>query len=394
MSHNRPTPNEFGRWEKHTKGIGSKLLGKMGYKPGQGLGKNNEGLVEPIKATKATVLGQNNSDKNNSRRVKNHETRFNHDRLSSDSDDESSSSIQFDKEEDIEEEDENSPPNVAKRLMASNDTLVKENLLKQQTKEAELFLLEKRLADYTRDIKTNEDILRNNIDILKTISYLETIARSDKLDLASLWGSLNQSFSPLTKCHMIQIFALPILRKTFNKLTIQVDEVKLERELFGGIIDVAREWLKTKFCYSQFIDWYLDWKKSLLGLLVTSERVRYFRRRFLDVMFMATISNHRDLNSFKYISFREYQDMTSQNDETFDQSGQDSTRMNFKQLIEQTASDHDLLFRPLDGRQHESKQIYRLGRVNIFIDGKVIYVKKNDQWFPKTLDEAMNSARL
>lgn len=42
------TTDALGRWEMHTKGIGSKLMAKMGYVVGQGLGRNNEGRAEPV----------------------------------------------------------------------------------------------------------------------------------------------------------------------------------------------------------------------------------------------------------------------------------------------------------------------------------------------------------
>ena len=50
--------NEIGKWEIHTKGVGSKILKKFNWKIGQSLGKNSAGIIMPLMRIDGQFDGQ------------------------------------------------------------------------------------------------------------------------------------------------------------------------------------------------------------------------------------------------------------------------------------------------------------------------------------------------
>ena len=129
-------------WERYTKGVGSKLLQKMGYIPGQGLGRDNEGIFEPIKlqANKGReMLGMETEEREHRRRERITKS-SKHKGLRYDSDDDENNQdssedetrglpkfVQDDKKQDEDQKseiDEDSPQYIAKQLIASNEALI------------------------------------------------------------------------------------------------------------------------------------------------------------------------------------------------------------------------------------------------------------------------------
>lgn len=402
---NQPTDSGgLGQWEEHTKGFGSKMLKKMGLKPGQGLGKNNEGIVEPIKiqANKGrSTLGSARSYINEDKKVKRSKYHDSSDEdeddLSNASDDDRSPKFVKDPDRKVEEqEDEESFKYISKLLLASNGRLINEYKSKLNEEISNQTILSKTMANLQNELTRDRAKLNDCRGFIDIISHLDTINRNDKLDLNSFWSALPTTMDPSTRCLLIQVFALPILVKKFKILQLQsrprsIDPLALEDNLFPEIIQVAIEWLKSKQYYPQIADWYDEWMLRLKDLMVL-DKVKHFRRRLLDVLYLATLENHRDLNSFRYIKYDEWKTTKSDQSEKANSThyADNHQLLSLKALVEEEAMKRGFLFRPIEGRIHESKQVYRFEKLNIYIDNMVIFIRRNNRWLPMNLTDVIS----
>ena len=70
-----------------------------------------------------------------------------------------------------------------------------------------------------------------------------------------------------------------------------------------------------------------------------------------------------------------------------------SIPMSFREIVERRAEENNLEFVPIPNKTFEAKQVYRFGRVQIYLDRNVLFINENGQWIPVSLNSLIDKAR-
>ncbi|XP_053576508.1 tuftelin-interacting protein 11 [Bombina bombina] len=184
----------------------------------------------------------------------------------------------------------------------------------------------------------------------------------------------------------------------------------LDKQFFPKWLQVLCSWLSNSPNYEEITKWYLGWKTMFSDHILAHPAIKEKFNEALDIMNRAVSSGvgvymqPGARESIAYLTQTErrkdfqYEAMQERRDaESIAQRGIGVTTaavpMNFKDLIQSKAEEHNIVFMPLIGKRHEGKQLYNFNRIVIFIDRGVVFVQGEKTWVPTSLQSLIDMAK-
>ncbi|XP_060106869.1 tuftelin-interacting protein 11 [Heteronotia binoei] len=184
----------------------------------------------------------------------------------------------------------------------------------------------------------------------------------------------------------------------------------LEKHFFPKWLQVLCSWLSNNPNYEEITKWYLGWKSMFSDQVLAHPSVKEKFNEALDVMNRAVSSSVGGYmqpgarENIAYLTHTErrkdfqYEAMQERREaENMAQRGigmaAGSVPMNFKDLIQTKAEEHNIVFMPVIGKRHEGKQLYTFGRIVIYIDRGVVFVQGEKTWVPTSLQSLIDMTK-
>ncbi|XP_068019378.1 tuftelin-interacting protein 11 [Melanerpes formicivorus] len=184
----------------------------------------------------------------------------------------------------------------------------------------------------------------------------------------------------------------------------------LEKHFFPKWLQVLCSWLSNSPNYEEITKWYLGWKSMFSDQVLAHPSIKDKFNEALDIMNRAVSSSVGGYmqpgarENIAYLTHTErrkdfqYEAMQERREaETMAQRGigaaAGAVPMNFKDLIQTKAEEHNIVFMPVIGKRHEGKQLYTFGRIVIYIDRGVVFVQGEKTWVPTSLQSLIDMAK-
>ncbi|TRZ10764.1 hypothetical protein HGM15179_016336 [Zosterops borbonicus] len=184
----------------------------------------------------------------------------------------------------------------------------------------------------------------------------------------------------------------------------------LEKHFFPKWLLVLCFWLSNSPNYDEIIKWYLGWKSLFSDQVLAHPSIKDKFNEALDIMNRAvssSVGGYMQPGARENIAYLTHTERRKDfpsgarqercEDENTAQGGISiatrSAPMNFKDLIQTKAEEHNIVFMPVIGKRHEGKQLYTFGRIVIYIDRGVVFVQGEKTWVPTSLQSLIDMAK-
>ncbi|XP_011299706.1 tuftelin-interacting protein 11 [Fopius arisanus] len=183
----------------------------------------------------------------------------------------------------------------------------------------------------------------------------------------------------------------------------------LDKFFFPKWLQVLALWLNHSPNYDQITHWYMGWKKMLNEKLLGEPLVKDHFKKALDMMNRAvsTPQGHQPgaMEQVSYLtSLERIQPTMTQipaaaqpRIERLAEAVRTASQIpqGFKDLVQKKCEERGILFMPIPNRQRDAKQVYKVGNIQAYVDGNVLFVCHNGiSWVPTHLNALLDMAEL
>ncbi|XP_056676863.1 tuftelin-interacting protein 11-like [Monodelphis domestica] len=184
----------------------------------------------------------------------------------------------------------------------------------------------------------------------------------------------------------------------------------LKKHFFPQWLHVLCSWLSNSPNYEEITKWYLGWKSMFTDQVLAHPSIKDKFNEALDIMNRAVSSNvgaymqpgareniayltHTERRKgFQYEAMQHCREAENMAQRGIGMAAR-SVPMNFKDLIQTKAEEHNIVFLPVVGKRHEGKQLYTFGRIVVYIDQGVLFVQGAKTWVPTSLQSLIDMAK-